>query len=165
MSPLANAALRISGSARRAPPRSKRSARTTHRARRFGRGLGSSLIVLQVALSLVLLVGAALFGRSLAGLRRIEPGFDRQNLLLFTIRPWAVGYQDAALPRFFEGLREELRRLPDVMNVSLSTAPLPRPRASSFGRPGSRVRTRGGRRHDGPGPHPRGANGRRRRNR
>lgn len=93
--------------------------------RSLGRGLGRSLIVMQVALSLVLLVGAALFGRSLGALRSIEPGFDRQNLLLFTIRPSAVGYQGAELPRFFEGVREALSRLPGVTDVSLSTAPLP----------------------------------------
>jgi predicted permease len=93
--------------------------------RRFGPRLGRTLIVVQVALSLLLLVGAALFGRSLTGLRRIEPGFDRENVLLFTIRPSAVGYQGPALPRFFEGIREELSRLPGVTDVSLSTAPLP----------------------------------------
>ena len=91
----------------------------------FGQSLGRTLIVLQVALSLVLLVGAALFGRSLAGLRRIEPGFDRDNVLLFTIRPSAVGYEGPGLPRFFEGVREQLSRVPGVTDVSLSTAPLP----------------------------------------
>ena len=100
MSPLANAALLDQWICTPGAPALKEVRANDAPRRRFGRGLGSSLIVLQVALSLVLLVGAALFGRSLAGLRRIEPGFDRQNLLLFTIRPWAVGYQDAALPRF-----------------------------------------------------------------
>jgi predicted permease len=93
--------------------------------RRFGQGLGRSLIVVQVALSLVLLVGAALFGRSLAALRRIEPGFERQNLLLFTIQPSSVGYQGTALTAFFERVRVELGRLPGVTDVSLSAAPLP----------------------------------------
>jgi macrolide transport system ATP-binding/permease protein len=93
--------------------------------RTFGRSLGRTLIVVQVALSLVLLIGAALFGRSLAQLRNIEPGFDRENVLLFTIRPFSVGYQGAALPRFFEALRVDLSRLPGVTDVSLSVAPLP----------------------------------------
>ena len=93
--------------------------------RRFGQGLGRGLIVVQVALALVLLVAAALFGRSLAALRRIEPGFERQNLLLFTIRPTTVGYQGAALTALFERVRVELRQLPGVTDVSLSSAPLP----------------------------------------
>ncbi len=92
---------------------------------RFGQSLGRTLIVVQVALSLVLLVGAALFGRSLAGLRSIEPGFDRNNVLLFTIRPSSVGYRGEALSQFFERLRGDLTRLPGVIHASLSMAALP----------------------------------------
>ena len=80
---------------------------------------------MQVALSLVLLVGAALFGRSLAGLRSIEPGFDRNNVLLFTIRPSSVGYRGEALSQFFERLRGDLTQLPGVIHASLSMAALP----------------------------------------
>ena len=43
--------------------------------------------------ALGVLVGAALFGRSLAGLRQIEPGFDRNNVLLFTVRPAMTSYR------------------------------------------------------------------------
>ena len=92
---------------------------------RFKLGLGRALIVVQVALSLVLLVGAALFGRSLAGLRRIEPGFDRNNVLLFTVRPTSVGYSGEALTQFFERLRGDLSRLPGVTSASLSMSALP----------------------------------------
>jgi predicted permease len=93
--------------------------------RRFGQSLGRTLIVAQVALSLLLLVGAALFGRSLAKLRQIEPGFDRENVLLFAIRPSSVGYSGEALPRLFEAVRHDLSRLPGVIDVSLSIAALP----------------------------------------
>jgi predicted permease len=93
--------------------------------RRFGQSLGRTLIVAQVALSLLLLVGAALFGRSLGKLRQIEPGFDGENVLLFTIRPSSVGYSGEALPRLFEAVRNDLSRLPGVLDVSLSIAPLP----------------------------------------
>jgi predicted permease len=92
---------------------------------RFGQGLGRTLIVLQVALSLVLLVGAALFGRSLAGLRRIEPGFDRNNVLLFTVRPTSVGYRGEAMTQFFERVRGDLSRLPGVTSAGLSMSALP----------------------------------------
>ena len=80
---------------------------------------------MQVALSLVLLVGAALFGQSLAGLRRIEPGFDRNNVVFTVLRPSSVGYRGEALPQFFERLRGDLGRLPGVTSISLSVAPLP----------------------------------------
>jgi predicted permease len=114
--------------------------------RGFGQHLGRALIVVQVALSLVLLVAAALFGRSLAQLRRIEPGFDRENVLLFTIRPFNVGYRGDALPRLFEKVRENLSQLPGVTTVSLSAAPLPMGGGSL--RP---VRTLGSRRADAAG--------------
>ena len=95
---------------------------------------------MQVALSLVLLVGAALFGRPRA-LRGIEPGFDRQNLLLFTVRPSAVGYQGEGLPRFFERIRpgSEL-----VVTGRHGREPVDRPSADGRGhsRPGHHSRAR-----------------------
>jgi predicted permease len=92
---------------------------------RFGQGLGRTLIVVQVALSLVLLVGAALFGRSLAGLRQIDTGFDRNNVLLFTVRPASIGYRGEAMTQFFERLRSDLSRLPGVTSAGLSMSALP----------------------------------------
>jgi hypothetical protein len=71
-----------------------------------GRGLLSSplrgrfsrsLIVGQVALSLVLLAGAGLFLRSLINLMNVDTGFDKRNVLQIGIDPAAAGYQlDAA---------------------------------------------------------------------
>jgi len=93
--------------------------------RRFGVSLSSSLVVAQVVFSLVLLVGAGLFGRTLAKLHSIQVGFDRENILLFTIRPSAVGYQGAALIELFERVRQDISRLPGAVNVTMSTSPLP----------------------------------------
>ena len=90
-----------------------------------GRSLGSTLVVAQIVLSLMLLVAAGLFGRTLAKLHAIELGFDRENVLLFAIRPSSIGYRAPELPTLYERLRGELGRLPGVQSVSLSTAPLP----------------------------------------
>jgi predicted permease len=86
---------------------------------------GQTLVVAQLVLSLVLLIAAGLFGRTLAKLHAIELGFDRENVLLFAIRPSTIGYRGPELSMLYERLRGELGRLPRVQSVSLSTAPLP----------------------------------------
>jgi predicted permease len=93
--------------------------------RRFGLTPGRTLVVVQIALSLVLLVGAALFGRTLANLHAIEVGFDRDKVLLFTVRPSSIGYRGPELFGFYDRLREELRRIPGVTGVTLSARPFP----------------------------------------
>jgi predicted permease len=91
----------------------------------LGLGLGQILVVVQIVLSLTLVVGAALFGRTLVNLHAIPAGFDREHVLLFTIRPAAVGYRALALSQIFERVRGELARVPGVQDVGLSAAPLP----------------------------------------
>jgi predicted permease len=86
---------------------------------------GSALAVAQVAFSLLLLVSAALFDRTVASLHAIPLGFTREHVLLFTIRPRAVGYEGAAAARLFETIRERLRQLPGVSDVGISQQPLP----------------------------------------
>ncbi len=49
--------------------------------------LSKGLVVLQVAMSLVLLVGAGLFLRTLDNLKRVDVGFDSKNLLMFSVNP------------------------------------------------------------------------------
>ena len=88
-------------------------------------GLSQVLVVAQIAFSLVLLVAAGLFGRTLSNLHAIELGFNRENVLLFTIRPGAVGYEGPALKRLYGDLRERLGQVPGVRSVSLSSSPLP----------------------------------------
>jgi macrolide transport system ATP-binding/permease protein len=100
-----------------------RAADSSVRPRRFS--VGPALVVAQMVLSLLLLVSAGLFGRSLSSLHAIEIGFNRDHVLLFTIRPSTVGYKDQALTRLFEDVRGRLRALPGVREVSLSIRPLP----------------------------------------
>ena len=76
-------------------PTLKDSGRSSSAASRslFGRGL----VVMQIALSLVLLIGAGLFVRTLVNLQRTDPGFNTKNLLLFNVSPLLNGYQDERL--------------------------------------------------------------------
>jgi predicted permease len=54
--------------------------------------LGKGLVVLQVALSLLVLIGAGLFIRTLYNLQRVNLGFNQENLLLFALNPGQGGY-------------------------------------------------------------------------
>ncbi|MGH9769680.1 MAG: ABC transporter permease [Blastocatellia bacterium] len=82
------------------------------------------LVATQMALLLLLLLAAGLFTRTLANLRSIELGFDRENVLLFSINPQAVGYERLTLNRLYVELRERLSHIPGVRSVSLSNRPL-----------------------------------------
>jgi predicted permease len=86
--------------------------------------LSRGLIVTQVALTLVLLVGAGLFVRTLVNLRRVDPGFDPQNLLLFKVRPSLIGYKDERLTQIYERLVERLEAVPGVRRVTFSNSSL-----------------------------------------
>ncbi len=82
--------------------------------------LGKSLVVAQVGLSLVLLVGAGLFLRTLQNLRAVDVGFDPQNLVLFRVAPQLSRYDEARSFGFFQDLSDRLRSLSGVRAVTLS---------------------------------------------
>jgi predicted permease len=81
-------------------------------------GLGKALVISQVALSLVLLIGAALFLRTLRNLRSQDVGFDREHVLLFWTAPDHAGRQGATLARLYEAVQDRLSALPGVRSVS-----------------------------------------------
>jgi predicted permease len=83
-----------------------------------------SLIVAQVAMSLVLLVGAALFLRTLVNLERVETGFNTSNLLLFTVDPGLIGYKDERLANLYRQMAERVEAVPGVQSVTFSRKPL-----------------------------------------
>jgi predicted permease len=85
-------------------------------ARRFS--FTNALVVAQVALSLVLLIGAGLFLRSLHNLKSVDPGFDPGQLVVLTIEPGINGYSQAQSQSFFETLMERARHLPGVVASS-----------------------------------------------
>jgi len=86
--------------------------------RRFG--LGSSLVVAQVALSVVVLTGAGLLVRTLANLRNINPGFDTRNVLLFGINPGLAGYNQDRIQTLYSELQTRLAAIPGVISASYS---------------------------------------------
>jgi predicted permease len=81
---------------------------------------GKFLAIAQVALSFVLLSGAGWFVRTLASLQSVDPGFTRDDVLLFSVDPTQSGYSGARLPAFYENLSERLGALPGVTAVSFS---------------------------------------------
>ncbi|HEV2489552.1 MAG TPA: ABC transporter permease [Candidatus Acidoferrales bacterium] len=82
--------------------------------------LGDALVVAQVALSILVLVGAGLLVRTLNNLRNIHPGFDTNNVLLFGIDPTLIGYKDAQSAQLYRDLQEKLSALPGVISTSYS---------------------------------------------
>jgi predicted permease len=86
--------------------------------------LGDVLVVAQVALSIVVAVGAGLLVRSLQNLRALDTGFQTENLLVFGINPPLAGYTDAQSPQLYRSLQERLSAIPGVTSVSYSGAAL-----------------------------------------
>ena len=90
-----------------------------------GGGLGhlrlrKSLVVTQVALSLMLLIGAGLFARSLYNLKNIDAGFHTDHLISFAVQPSLNGYSQERMRSLFERLRENIGRLPGIRTASMS---------------------------------------------
>jgi predicted permease len=98
----------------------KQSRRTTSATSRLSKGL----IVAQVALSLLLLVGAGLYIRTLYNLQRVDLGFNQENLLLFRLQPQKGGYKDERLLQFYRQLFARLDHLPGVRSATFGIVPL-----------------------------------------
>ncbi|HXA66949.1 MAG TPA: ABC transporter permease [Bryobacteraceae bacterium] len=84
---------------------------------RGGTGFGGvrlrkCIVTLQVAFSLILIIGAALFLRTFTGLLAKGPGFDTSSLLSFAIAPLQNGYSEADASRLVRRLDEQVRALP-----------------------------------------------------
>jgi predicted permease len=86
--------------------------------------LSKALLVAQVALSLVLLIGAGLFLETLWNLRRVDVGFDTSNLLMFRINPQLMHYDNPRTIGLYRDLQDRLARVPGVKSVSASQPPL-----------------------------------------
>src|SRR6185436_5496571 len=85
---------------------------------------GRSLVVLQVGVSVVLLVGAGLFVRTLWNIRAIDIGFRPDRIVLFTIDPPRATYAGSARRAIFEKLHDAVVTIPGVESASLSESPL-----------------------------------------
>jgi predicted permease len=83
--------------------------------------LGSALVVAQVAVSLVLLVVAGLFARSLIKLQQEDLGFNRDNVLLASVDTRLAGYKPAELSALYRQLYDRLNTLPNVQSATLAS--------------------------------------------
>ena len=84
----------------------------------------TSLATVQIGLSMVLLVSAGLFTKSLYNVSRVELGFDVDQLVTFRVSPERNGYTGEQSSAFFARLEEELQTVPAVNRVTASRVPL-----------------------------------------
>ncbi len=91
-------------------------------AARHGFGLRESLVVAEVALSLVALIAAGLFLRSLAAAERIDPGFASRRLLAFSFDVGLYGLDQDHGEQLFRRVREQVGALPGIEGVALAQA-------------------------------------------
>jgi len=83
-----------------------------------------ALVTAQVALSLLLLIGAGLFIRSLRNLKDLDPGFQTRNLLEFSINPVSSGYKPERSLDLYRQLRDNLGAIPGVESSALAVIPV-----------------------------------------
>ena len=89
-----------------------------------------ALIALQVAASLVLMVGAGLLVRSLQNLKNFYPGFRTDNVLLFDVNARLLGYTVAETNALYRRLIDQIDALPGIQRASFSMNP---PFSGNFG--------------------------------
>ena len=87
-------------------------------------GLRKALVAAQVTLSLLLLIGAGLFIRSLKNLKDLDPGFQTNNLVEFSIDPTRNGYKPERSLDFYRQLRENLDAIPGVEAAGFAVMPV-----------------------------------------
>ncbi len=101
----------------------------THRRRGLA---GKAIVVVQTALSMLLLVGAGLFVQTLVKLAKAPLGFQSHNLLLFTVELPQTKYPDPASLQLLQQIENRLAALPGVRSVTLTTVPLVSGNASTL---------------------------------
>jgi predicted permease len=105
--------------ARTQPAEALRSnARTTAQGASF---LQRSLVVLQAALSLVLLVAAGLFAQSLTKAENVDMKLDTRNRYIAHINPRAAGYKNTELESLYQTIVDRFHALPGIVKVGLAT--------------------------------------------
>ena len=86
-------------------------------------GLRGILVMVQVALSLIALVGAGLFIHSLNNAQKIDPGFDVQHSMIALVNLGAAHYGQPQAEQFYKDVVERLHELPMIEGASLADAP------------------------------------------
>jgi putative ABC transport system permease protein len=87
------------------------------------RALGQPLVVVQVALSLVLVVAAGLFLRTFASLTQQRLGYDTERLLLVSVDPQKSGVDESRRAALYEQMRAAAATVPGVSSAALSAVP------------------------------------------
>ena len=82
--------------------------------------LGHLLVAAQIGLSLLLVVGAGLFVRTLSNLHSVNLGFNEDQILLFNLDARQAGYKADALATVYRTLLSQFRRIPGVKSAGLS---------------------------------------------
>ena len=101
--------------------------------------LSRVLMVAQIAFTLLILVAAGLFVRTLSNLASIQLGFNSENLLTFQVNARQAGHDDPEILDFYSGLRTELSAIPGVRAATLSNHTL-----IGSGTSGTGIRVSGG---------------------
>ncbi len=86
--------------------------------------LGRMLVISQMAICLLLLVGAGLFLRTLSNLRSLQIGFQRDNVLLFKVNARQAGHRDPEILSFYSNLERRLAAIPGVLSATMANSPL-----------------------------------------
>ena len=90
---------------------------SSHRAGRLRR----ALVIAEIAVTVVLLVGAGLLARSFASLRRVDPGFDTQNLLVLRIAPDVTRYRGQQVVAYYQRVLDAIREVPGIASAAAVT--------------------------------------------
>ncbi len=86
--------------------------------------LSQALVVTQIGMSLLMLVAAGLFVRTLSNLQSIQLGFNRENVLLFRLNARQAGHGDPEIHKFYRDLQNRFGAIPGVLGASASQSPL-----------------------------------------
>jgi predicted permease len=86
-----------------------------------GNRVRRALVVAEIAVTVVLLVGAGLLARSFARLQRVDPGFDAQDLLVLRIAPDVTRYRGQLVVDYYERVLHAIREVPGVQSVAAVT--------------------------------------------
>ena len=81
----------------------------------------NGLVVVEVALSMIALIGSGLFLSSLHNAQQIDPGFETKNLLVMSFDLGAQNYTEAQGREFYRRLMERLRAIPQVRDASVAS--------------------------------------------
>ncbi len=87
-------------------------------------GLSQMLVISQIALSVLLVLGAAVFVRTLSNLHSVALGFNQENLLVFSLDASKAGYKDSNLKLLYADLEARFRVLPGVRAATAVSMPM-----------------------------------------